>query len=172
MQIDGVRKSIVTLEKTNFDYSGLTGKQLILFKGFEPENLQSYITQINDIQSRYSALQPQFRDVLFDTGEAQLYAQALSDVDSSQAALLLSTQGLANAQIQRVLAANGMTAADQYQAMADAGLLKAKQSLTAAQAQQTLRTAAPQTSDRTVRELHSLRIPRGPDKDKNSSCDS
>ena len=140
MQIDDVRKSIVTLEKTNFDYPGLTGKQLISFKGFEPENLQSHITQINDIQSRYSALQPQFRDVLFDTGEAQLYAQALSDVDSSQAALLLSTQGLANAQIQRVLAANGMTAADQYQAMADAGLLKAKQSLTAAQAQQTLQT--------------------------------
>lgn len=61
-------------------------------------------------------------------------------MDSSQAALLLSTQGLTNAQVQRTLAAQGLSAANQYQAMVEAGLLKSRQTLTAAEAQNTLQT--------------------------------
>jgi len=119
----------------------LSGKQIALL---DPStytgDLQSHIAQINDIQSRYSAQQPQPGGVLFDSQEAIQYAQALNEVDASQAALLLSTQGLTNAQVQRVLSAQGLAAADQYQAMLDAGLLKARQSLTAAEARQTLQT--------------------------------
>ena len=52
------------------------------------------------------------------------YANALSDLDSTQTALLLKTQGLTNAQIQQALAAQGASTAAQYQAMVEAGLLE------------------------------------------------
>lgn len=54
----------------------------------------------------------------------QEYANALSELEPTQAAVLLSTQGLTNAQIQQTLAAQGASTAAQYQAMAEAGLLK------------------------------------------------
>lgn len=59
------------------------------------------------------------------------YATALSDIDGAQAALLLSTQGLTNADIQRTLAAKGLSTEMQYQAMAEAGLLSSKKELLA-----------------------------------------
>ena len=49
----------------------------------------------------------------------------------AQAALLLSTQGLTNADIQRTLAAKGLSTEMQYQAMAEAGLLSSKKELLA-----------------------------------------
>ncbi len=149
----------------NFATKSLSGKQISTLVGnLTSEQLQSYINKINEAKVSSNGL--------FNANIAQDYSNAIQDLEAKQAALLLSTQGLTNAQVAETLAVNESNLAVNYQAMADAGLLKAKQSLTAAQAQQTLRTAAPQTSDRTVRELHSLRIPRGPDKDKNSSCDS
>ena len=63
--------------------------------------------------------------------EIQKYANALSDLDAIQSALLLKTQGLTNAQIQQALATNGASTAEQYQAMAEAGLLSSKKELLA-----------------------------------------
>ena len=51
-------------------------------------------------------------------------------MSDSQAALLLSTQGLSNAEIQQTLATKGLTSAQQLEAMASAGLLKAKKTMT------------------------------------------
>lgn len=55
----------------------------------------------------------------------------LSDLDATQSALLLKTQGLTNAKIQQTLATNGISTAEQYQAMAEAGLLSSKKELLA-----------------------------------------
>lgn len=44
---------------------------------------------------------------------------------------MLKTQGLTNAQIQQTLATNGVSTAEQYQAMAEAGLLSSKKELLA-----------------------------------------
>lgn len=40
---------------------------------------------------------------MWETQQIKLYAKALTDVDDKQAALLLSTQGLSNAQVQQTL---------------------------------------------------------------------
>lgn len=69
-------------------------------------------------------------DPNLDIGQYQDYANVLKDIDGSQAALLLSTQGLSNAQIQQTLAAKGLTTEQQLQAMVEAGLLTSKKSLT------------------------------------------
>lgn len=64
----------------------------------------------------------------------------MSEVDSAQAALLLSTQDLNTAQIAETMALKEGSTEKAYQAMANAGLLKSKQSLTAAEMQNTLQT--------------------------------
>ena len=68
------------------------------------------------------------------------YANALSDLDSTQTALLLKTQGLTNAQIQQTLAAQGASTAAQYQAMVEAGLLESSTKLTNTKLQSVLAT--------------------------------
>ena len=77
---------------------------------------------------------------IFNNTTAQEYGHILQDVEAKQAALLLSTQGLTNAQIAETLAVNESSVSKNYQAMADAGLLKNKQSLTLAQIQENLQT--------------------------------
>ncbi len=61
-------------------------------------------------------------------------------MSTSQAALLLSTQGLTNAQIAETLVTKEGSTADAYQAMVEAGLLKSKQALTNAELQNTIAT--------------------------------
>lgn len=65
-----------------------------------------------------------------DIGQYQDYAKALEQLTPAQAALTLSTQGLTNEQIMNTLALKTnadthekLTVAEQYQALADAGLL-------------------------------------------------
>lgn len=80
------------------------------------EQLNAYIQEIQSIkQANYGNFEPL---------QIQEYANALSDLDLTQTALLLKTQGLTNAQIQQALAAQGASTAAQYQAMAEAGLLE------------------------------------------------
>lgn len=62
----------------------------------------------------------------FDTLKIQEYANALSELEPKQAALLLSTQGLSNAQIEQVLTTQQLSPALQQQALLEAGLLKSK----------------------------------------------
>lgn len=103
-----------------------------LFKGLDATQLQTYITQLQAAKVASNGL--------FNTTAAQSYANALQGLEAKQAALLLSTQGLTTAQIAETLAFNGATAAENYQAMADAGLLARKQKLTVAQIQENLQT--------------------------------
>ena len=84
---------------------------------------------------------------MFDSTTAQSYATATQELEANQTALLLSTQGLTNAQIAETLAAKEANTAKNYQAMADAGLLKHKQELTLAQVQQNLQTVLGRDAD-------------------------
>lgn len=67
---------------------------------------------------------------MFNEDAVLNYAVAIVGLEAKQAALLLSTQGLTNAQIAETLARNGAAATENYQAMAEAGLLARKQELT------------------------------------------
>ena len=121
---------------------GLSGKQITSFIGkSDIEKLQSYITQIQEISNTglfsFADNENQGLAIL----QAERYATALKDVDAAQTALLLSTQGLANAQIQQVLAAQNLTTAQQYEALSSAGLLKSKTALTNVEVQSTLQKA-------------------------------
>lgn len=83
------------------DGSKLPIGQLILFKDFSPDELKSLTEEIQSISNAdYGA---------FDALKIQEYANALSDLEPKQAALLLSTQGLSNAQIEQVLSAQKLT---------------------------------------------------------------
>lgn len=94
--------------------------------------LQTYITQIQTIKASSRGL--------FAPTPVTEYANAIQGLEAKQAALLLSTQGLTNAQIAETLAVNESNIATNYQAMADAGLLASKQKLTIAQVQENLQT--------------------------------
>ena len=100
----------------------MSGKQITLFKDFKPEEIQSYISQINAVKTASNGI--------FNDEAALNYAIAIEGLESKQAALLLSTQGLSNAQIQETLAIQGLTEAQRYEAMTQSGLLKSKQQLT------------------------------------------
>lgn len=102
------------------------------FKNILPEQLNAYVQEIQSIK------QADYGD--FEPLQIQEYANALSDLDSTQTALLLKTQGLTNAQIQQTLAAQGASTAAQYQAMAEAGLLESSTKLTNTKLQSVLAT--------------------------------
>lgn len=108
-------------------------KNDILNIGKIPESqLNAYIQEIQSIK------QADYGD--FEPLQIQEYANALSDLDSTQTTLLLKTQGLTNAQIQQTLAAQGASTAAQYQAMVEAGLLKSSTKLTNTKLQSVLAT--------------------------------
>lgn len=108
-------------------------KNDILNIGKIPESqLNAYIQEIQSIkQANYGN---------FESLQIQEYANALSDLDSTQTALLLKTQGLTNAQIQQTLATQGASTATQYQAMVEAGLLESSTKLTNTKLQSVLAT--------------------------------
>ena len=92
---------------------GLNVGQLLSFKDVNESELKSLTEEIQSISNAdYGA---------FDVLKIQEYANALSDLEPKQAALLLSTQGLSNAQIEQVLSAQKLTPELQYQAMLEAG---------------------------------------------------
>lgn len=112
---------------------------MISFKDFSPDKLKSLTEEIQSISNAdYGA---------FDSLKIQEYANTLSDLEPKQAALLLSTQGLSNAQIEQALAAQKLTPELQYQVMLEAGLLSSKQKLTTAQIEETLQTVLGSDAD-------------------------
>lgn len=121
MKIKQTITDIKELSKTinnlsSIDLLGFSKSTILSFKGFDNDQLQAYIAEIQSIQNA------DYGD--FEPLQIQEYANALSDLDLTQTALLLKTQGLTNAQIQQALAAQGASTAAQYQAMAEAGLLE------------------------------------------------
>ncbi len=111
----------------------------MLFKEADLGTLQTYIIQLQAAKAASNGL--------FNTTAAQSYAAAIQGLEAKQAALLLSTQGLTNAQIAETLAVNESNIAANYQAMADAGLLARKQKLTLAQVQENLQTVLGSEAD-------------------------
>lgn len=121
-EINELKDILINLDKINLDIKNLNSTQLKLFGDFKDlDELQSYIEKIKEVQN-----------IKFDIDNQPIYeySDIISGLESKQAALLLSTQGVSNAQIQQTLAVRGLTEAEQYQAMVDAGLLKSKQQLT------------------------------------------
>ncbi len=115
------------------------GQSLVLDKVGNVDKLKSFVEEIQSISNAdYGA---------FDALKIQEYANALSELEPKQAALLLSTQGLSNAQIEQVLFAQKLTPELQYQAMLEAGLLSSKQKLTTAQIEETLQTVLGSDAD-------------------------
>lgn len=101
------------------------GQSLVLDEVGNVDKLKSLVEEIQSISNAdYGA---------FDSLKIQEYANALSELEPKQAALLLSTQGLSNAQIEQALAAQKLTPELINQAMAESGLLSSKQKLTTAQ---------------------------------------
>lgn len=111
---------------------GFSKSTILSFKGFDNDQLQAYIAEIQSIQNA------DYGD--FGALQMQEYANALSELEPTQAAVLLSTQGLTNAQIQQTLAAKGLSTEMQYQAMAEAGLLSSSTKLTNTKLQSVLAT--------------------------------
>lgn len=121
MKIKQTITDIKELSKTinnlsSIDLFGFSKSTILSFKGFDNDQLQAYITEIQSIKNA------DYGD--FGALQMQEYANALSELEPTQAAVLLSTQGLTNAQIQQTLAAKGLSTEMQYQAMAEAGLLE------------------------------------------------
>ena len=111
---------------------GFSKSTILSFKGFDNDQLQAYIAEIQSIKNA------DYGD--FGALQMQEYANALSELKPTQAAVLLSTQGLTNAQIQQTLAAKGLSTEMQYQAMAEAGLLSSSTKLTNTKLQSILAT--------------------------------
>ena len=114
----------------------LNTNQLILFKDFDANHLKSYIAIINEIKKTENAN----NSALYESLQIEEYANALNDIKGSQAALLLSTQGLTNAQIAQTLVSKEGDTELAYQAMLEAGLLKSKTALTNAELQNIIAT--------------------------------
>lgn len=128
----------------------MTAGQLNLFQGLvssegDASALDDYISKIQQIRDTQNLTS--ISDEAFNAAKIESYANALKNLTSEQQALILSTQGLSTAQIQQVLAAKkaedgsaALTAQAQYQAMAEAGLLTSKRSLTEAEMAETVQT--------------------------------
>ena len=108
-------------------------------------NIDDYISKIQQIRDAQNLTS--ISDEAFNAAKIESYSNALKNLTSEQQALILSTQGLSTAQIQQVLAAKkaedgsaALTAQAQYQAMAEAGLLTSKRTLTEAEMAETVQT--------------------------------
>lgn len=137
MKIKQTITDIKELSKTinnlsSIDLLGFSKSTILSFKGFDNDQLQAYIAEIQSIQNA------DYGD--FGALQMQEYANALSELEPTQAAVLFSTQGLTNAQIQQTLAAKGLSTEMQYQAMAEAGLLSSSTKLTNTKLQSVLAT--------------------------------
>lgn len=120
--------------------NGLSKSNIFSIQNIQTDKLQAYIAKIQSIQDAdLSKLNPDKKD-LYQSLQIKQYANALSELEPTQAAVLLSTQGLTNAQIQQTLAAKGLSTEMQYQAMAEAGLLSSSTKLTNTKLQSVLAT--------------------------------
>lgn len=102
----------------------------------DSSQLQSYIDKINEIKNAQNTT----GSALFDSLQIEEYAVAIEGLEAKQAALLLSTQGLTNAQITETLIEKEGNSQKAYEAMLNAGLLKSKQSLINTELQNTIAT--------------------------------
>ena len=142
--------------KTSIDASNFKAPQLELFKDVDSDELNKYIFKIQEIKTTLAEIYSVSPKEQFgmDIGQYQDYAKALEQLTPAQAALTLSTQGLTNEQIMNTLALKTnadthekLTVAEQYQALADAGLLASKKTVTAATIEQTLQTVLGSDAD-------------------------
>ena len=142
--------------KTSIDASNFKAPQLELFKDVDSDELNKYISKIQEIKTTLAEIYSVSPKEQFgmDIGQYQDYAKALEQLTPAQAALTLSTQDLTNEQIMNTLALKTnadthekLTVAEQYQVLADAGLLASKKTVTAATMEQTLQTVLGSDAD-------------------------
>ena len=133
------------MQNKSIDISGLTSGQLKVLSKTDLTNIDDYISKIQQIRDAQNLTS--ISDEAFNAAKIESYSNALKNLTSEQQALILSTQGLSTAQIQQVLAAKkaedgsvALTAQAQYQAMAEAGLLTSKRTLTEAEMAETVQT--------------------------------
>ena len=114
-----------------------------MIPNYDTSDLEDYISKIQQIRDMQNVTNSS--DETFNAVKIEGYSNALKNLTSEQQALILSTQGLSTAQIQQVLAAKkaedgsaALTAQAQYQAMAEAGLLTSKRTLTEAEMAETV----------------------------------
>jgi len=117
-------KIISSLNKIGISTNGLNKNDILNFGKIPEDKLNAYTQKISSIKNANLSKLNNDKTELYQSLQIKQYANALSDLDSTQAALLLKTQGLTNAQIQQTLAAQGASTAAQYQAMVEAGLLE------------------------------------------------
>ena len=128
-EIKEIQELLLKLNKIPIDIKGLSGNQIKLLDPKEfggVDELKSYINTIQEIKNAENTT----GSALFDSLQIEEYVSALSDLESEQTALLLSTQGLSNTQIAETLVAKEGNAEKAYEAMLNAGLLKSKKLLT------------------------------------------
>ena len=125
------------MQNKSIDISGLASGQLKVLSKTDLTNIDDYISKIQQIRDMLNVTNSS--DEVFNAVKIEGYSNSLKNLTSEQQALILSTQGLSTAQIQQVLAAKkaedgsaALTAQAQYQAMAEAGLLTSKRTLTEA----------------------------------------
>lgn len=84
----------------NYSTKGMNVGQIItLDKIGNADDIQSYINKINEIKNLPNTVLPEIPQEMFDTSIPKRYSKALFDLSAEEVALLMSAQGLSNAQI-------------------------------------------------------------------------
>ena len=90
----------------NYSTKGINVDQIItLDKIGNADDIQSYINKINEIKNLPNTVLSEIPQEMFNTSIPKRYSKALFDLSAEQIALLMSAQGLSDAQIQQALAA-------------------------------------------------------------------
>lgn len=139
----------------SFDATSFNPKQLKTLGKIDTKDFDVFAKKIQETKTWSDALLAEYGKSLNpDIGQYQEYAILLEKLTPAQQALMLSTQGLTNEQIMNTLALQtnkttneALTLAEQYQALADAGLLASKRNVTAAIMEQTLQTVLGEDAD-------------------------
>ena len=152
-----LRDTIQKFDKAGISTWGLSASKLKLFDSVPVDDLKKYKQELDEIaqyqgKAHYRTLPDGGADWVSAEQDkmwvqSERYSKALKDVDKAQKAVLLSSQGLHNVEIQQILASQNLTATEINQAMAEAGLLKSTQKLTAEQIKETLQTTLGSEAD-------------------------
>lgn len=153
--MDGLSNTLQEYSKISFDATSFNAAQLKTIGDIKPKDFDVFAKKIQGTKTWSDALLAEYGESLNpDIGQYQEYATLLEKLTPAQQALMLSTQGLTNEQIMNTLALQtnkttneALTLAEQYQALADAGLLASKRNVTAAIMEQTLQTVLGEDAD-------------------------
>lgn len=131
-------KIISSLNKIGISTNGLNKNDILNLGEIPEDKLNAYTQKISSIKNANLSKLNNDKTELYQSLQIKQYANALSELTPLQQASLLKTQELTNAQIKQILAVQNLSTAEQYQAMAEAGLLAKKREITNVELQSTL----------------------------------